>query len=111
MQEIKHSVLTLVTKLNNLTLFAKGGHIVPAADSFVCYGSIGILKKWIFREFLKFIKVFGLIFLFSKILFLGNSGPSVHTFSEFWKMVFLEIYQSKYSSVVITELQTYIISI
>ena len=38
--------------------------------------------KEIFREFLKLIKVFGLKIFFSKILYLGDTGPFVRTFSE-----------------------------
>ena len=55
---------------------------MPAADSFVCCESIMDLEIEIFREFLKFIKVFGLEKKISKILNLGGSGPFVGTFSE-----------------------------
>ena len=49
--------------------------------------------------------------IFSKILYLGGSGSFVRTFSEIRKIVFLQIYQTKYSSLAITELKTYIFSI
>ena len=39
-------------------------------------------NREIFREFLKFIKVFGLKKFFSKILYLGDTGPFARTFSE-----------------------------
>ena len=60
----------------------------------LCCRSFGLLWEHqgscvseIFRELLKFIKVFGLIF-FSYTLYLRDSGPFVRTFSETWKTVF-----------------------
>ena len=54
--------------------------------------------------------MFGLKKFFSKIFYLGGSGPFVCNFSEIWKMVFLLIYQLEYSSVAITESQTLVLS-
>ena len=65
--------------MESLFLFYKRGYIVPATDSFVCCGRIRDLE--VFREFLKFIKVFGLKKHFSKILYLGGSDPFVSALS------------------------------
>ena len=77
------------------------------------WGHQGSWESEIFRGFLKFIKVFGLkkIYFFSKFFCLVGSGPFVRTFPlEFEKWCFINL-QSEYSSVAITELQKYIVSI
>ena len=53
----------------------KGGTLYPRQTLFFVVGASGFWESEIFREFLKFIKVFGLKFFFSKILYAGGSGP------------------------------------
>ena len=57
------------------------GHIVHAADSVVCCGSIRNLEKIKFSEIF-LILVFRLKNLFSKILYLEGSGSFVCTLPE-----------------------------
>ena len=74
-------------KSSNLFAMAGGGHIVPVADPFVV-GASRILRKWKFQRIPKIYQGFWIKKIFSKILYLGGSGPFVRTFSEIWKIVF-----------------------
>ena len=58
-----------------LILFTMGGALCPRQILVFVVEASGILKTEIFREFVKFIKVFGLKKFFSKIFYLGGSGP------------------------------------
>ena len=75
-----HVLFENVTRLNPVYDGGTGGGLCRLWEH------QGSWEREIFRELLKFNKVFGLIFV-SKTLYLGGSGSFVRTISKIWKMV------------------------